>query len=682
MRKSLVLLIISFVLGLVIWNSHITSAASFSDIRSGSQLDDYIQYLSEKNIISGYPDGSFRPENNINRAEALKIILLSYNTEESLKIENLKIENLPFPDLHISQWFTPYIYKAKKLGITSGYPDGFFRPNNTVNRAEFIKMAISTLPDFQNNIAASIELKFKDIDPQQWYFPYLNFGTQKLIIANQKNFSPTTPMTRQDAVEIIYALSKRHEKQNFWQNIDLNNIPSEHFTLLNEDNEDEEEDKNSDQLVANANLVVSQKTVFGSASIFRFEGINLHLAASIFIERCENLRDITPVGDQETGNIIEIICTPEKYLSSLNNPEELYYELRYAESTIPITQGSIKVYQDEEIKLIKITPSQPIYNQEVTFQVTGNKIPSQIEINSDYCLDIELHEDSLTDYSFEFSCIPDLTLQTDLKSYLPIKDRITDSLDKQRQEAMQRIAAGDSFIQFLESPTKKVDTEDLEEMKAWFDTHPINIDFQLTENNQTEEQSTDTHDFSFEIFPVTILFAELYEVPSDNDEEIKIIPLGPQRYKVKLLGPYPYFADVSILQCITEPLRNSSSHTYTCNIDDSDQLDVYVRSIFDDIIEVRSFDITQIYSHQFIHLPDTGPDHFLLELNGVNLPLTDLSIGQKFCDSELISDLKTPTLHEYICQMKTEFTAGDTFLMTIRNKEGKKLYKKITNKDK
>jgi hypothetical protein len=180
------------------------STYAFIDIRSGSQLETYVNDLSAKGIISGYPDGSFRPEQTINRAEALKIIF------ETIGISADADSNSGFPDVSKTEWYAKYVTKAKQNNIVGGYPDGRFRPGQEVNRAEFVKMALSALPNFSElPLRKDPALQqFTDLDAGQWYVPYLGTTVAMELVALTEKFRPTAPMSRQDAVEIIYRVSK------------------------------------------------------------------------------------------------------------------------------------------------------------------------------------------------------------------------------------------------------------------------------------------------------------------------------------------------------------------------------------------------------------------------------------------------------------------------------------------
>ncbi len=177
----------------------VTSNQSFSDIRS-PLLAEAVEFLVEKGIISGYPDGSFQPDRVINRAETLKILLeakqIAVDQDSSSKA---------FPDVDPKLWFAKYVNTAKKLGLIKGYPDGTYQPTQEVNRAEFIKIAMTLQEDYQpNSDYAGLESQYSDLDNQQWYMPFLNFAYNQGFLERSDRFKPTNGMTRGDAAMIIY----------------------------------------------------------------------------------------------------------------------------------------------------------------------------------------------------------------------------------------------------------------------------------------------------------------------------------------------------------------------------------------------------------------------------------------------------------------------------------------------
>lgn len=168
-----------FVLGLVL-TFNITVYANFSDI-GGHWAQEFVDEMVERDIISGYSDGTFKPDNTITVAEFLVVSLkmkdanlgegsgeawysayVDYAKENGVITENeidnydraitreeaakiavkvldrgIKINNVQFTDgEEIGSTFKGYVSKANELGLLTGYPDGSFKPSNSITRAE------------------------------------------------------------------------------------------------------------------------------------------------------------------------------------------------------------------------------------------------------------------------------------------------------------------------------------------------------------------------------------------------------------------------------------------------------------------------------------------------------------------------------------------------------------------
>ncbi|MBU1446408.1 S-layer homology domain-containing protein [Patescibacteria group bacterium] len=113
---------------------------------------------------------------------------------------------LKFSDVEASQWYGGYLYTATTLGIVDGYPDGSFKPLDKVNKAEFLKMLIEAMNiDVDPEIG---ELPFLDVGENQWYAKYAQFAYEKNIIDTDDNrFWPNKQMTREEVAEAMYRVS-------------------------------------------------------------------------------------------------------------------------------------------------------------------------------------------------------------------------------------------------------------------------------------------------------------------------------------------------------------------------------------------------------------------------------------------------------------------------------------------
>src|SRR5690606_783028 len=93
--------------------------AGFSDITEYYQFYDAVNYVEAKGIVSGHPDGSFKPADPIDRAAFTKIIIESQYTSEEIEACNTSA----FPDVALDIWYAPYVCVAQKNQVIAGYDD-------------------------------------------------------------------------------------------------------------------------------------------------------------------------------------------------------------------------------------------------------------------------------------------------------------------------------------------------------------------------------------------------------------------------------------------------------------------------------------------------------------------------------------------------------------------------------
>jgi hypothetical protein len=140
---------------------------SFSDIVDTAWYANAVNTLSALNIIVGYPDGSFRPNNNITRAEFVTLVLRFSGTEADISAP------ASFGDVTADHWAFIFINSAVANGWIQGYEDGTFRPDIHMTRAEAVTITnrlLSRQADRQF-IDANVEhLPFTDVLRTHWAF--------------------------------------------------------------------------------------------------------------------------------------------------------------------------------------------------------------------------------------------------------------------------------------------------------------------------------------------------------------------------------------------------------------------------------------------------------------------------------------------------------------------------------
>lgn len=173
----------------------VAASAFLTDIGNAPE-EEAIRELVTRGVVEGYDDHTFRPNAPINRAEFMKILV------DSRFKDHMPRDLRCFKDLEadMPQWYARPVCAAQELGIVSGYPDGSFQPDRTVNLAEALKMALGSFGIFP------------DIAPDApWYEAYLDTARSRgILITLLKN--PEHLLTRGEMTTLMYALVLEAEK--------------------------------------------------------------------------------------------------------------------------------------------------------------------------------------------------------------------------------------------------------------------------------------------------------------------------------------------------------------------------------------------------------------------------------------------------------------------------------------
>ena len=136
----------------------------YTDVNAGDWFNNAISTLSNAGIVTGYNDGTFRPNQPITRGEMAKIIANFANLNKGTK---------SFTDLS-DHWSKTYVELAAGNGWIAGYPDGSFRPDQKITRAETVTMinrVLERVPAKELRLLSrSIMLTFPDNNPGDWYY--------------------------------------------------------------------------------------------------------------------------------------------------------------------------------------------------------------------------------------------------------------------------------------------------------------------------------------------------------------------------------------------------------------------------------------------------------------------------------------------------------------------------------
>lgn len=112
-------------------------AAGFSDVQ-GHWAETQIKQWAEKGLAGGYPDGTFKPDKEVTRAEFVALTNRAFEIEKTGVVEG-------FSDVKPGQWYYESIAAAKSAGYIGGYSDGTFRPEQTITRQEVASILVRLL---------------------------------------------------------------------------------------------------------------------------------------------------------------------------------------------------------------------------------------------------------------------------------------------------------------------------------------------------------------------------------------------------------------------------------------------------------------------------------------------------------------------------------------------------------
>lgn len=159
---------------------------------NGLILDEHFAYLI------GNDDGLIRPEANITRAEVATIFfrLLTDETRESFWSDTNS-----YTDVAAGSWYNNAVSTLSAMGVLGGYEDGSFRPNASITRAEFAKIAVS----FFELEGLACENPFLDVAPSAWYAESVAAAAEIGLIEGYEGglFRPDAPITRAEACTIV-----------------------------------------------------------------------------------------------------------------------------------------------------------------------------------------------------------------------------------------------------------------------------------------------------------------------------------------------------------------------------------------------------------------------------------------------------------------------------------------------
>lgn len=206
MKKTYLLVILTLCLGLILGQPGL-AAADLKDI-NGHWAQVHIEKWTTDGLIAGYPDGKFKPDDPITRAEFVSLVNRAYKIERSDTLYQ-------FPDVKSSDWFFAQVMSGKEAGYIAGYPDGSFKPNHHISRQE-AAVLITKLLSLSSEQQTSLTSFTDHLSIDKWAQSSINAVLNNGIMSGfpDKTFKAQQNISRAEAV-VTLERSLDYPKEGF-----------------------------------------------------------------------------------------------------------------------------------------------------------------------------------------------------------------------------------------------------------------------------------------------------------------------------------------------------------------------------------------------------------------------------------------------------------------------------------
>lgn len=306
-------------------------AANYSDI-SSHWAEAAIYYWTDKDVLTGYPDNTFLPNNPITRAEAAKILVCA------LDLDCSSSQPQYFSDVSAEHWAYAYINACAGYGLFEGYGDGTFHPNSYITRQETMTV-LYRVTDYQADSPESYVANCPDGNSvASWALTAVGVLMEHNVILGYEDGSicPEKEITRAEFVSLMYRIDANngHWKEDLGGPIFLTGLTWTSDTGV---------------------VSLSPQTINNTEYLFLPSSADItNLALDIQISAPENT-SITKVGDlgEASGDIIDLTS-----ISSQNSDGSYTLKIVASCSTLSKTL-TVQVMCSENISSIFLTSSNP-----------------------------------------------------------------------------------------------------------------------------------------------------------------------------------------------------------------------------------------------------------------------------------------------------------------------------------
>lgn len=173
------------------------SGPVFSDVPEDYRHAYALFYLKKKGVLKGFEDGSFKPDEILDRGGLMKLMTSS----RDLYPHQIRYSHC-FTDVN-GEWFAPHICYGKAQGWVGG--DGAFYPLDGITRAEGLKIMMATFGVDEGTIR---DTRFGDVEKESWYAPYVATAERRGWLRGffEGEFKADEVMTRSEVGELLFRI--------------------------------------------------------------------------------------------------------------------------------------------------------------------------------------------------------------------------------------------------------------------------------------------------------------------------------------------------------------------------------------------------------------------------------------------------------------------------------------------
>lgn len=180
----------------------------FGDVPKDYWAKEAIEYLTTLGILNWSPDGFFKPDYPISRAEMVMLLVRAKDYELPQEVQQV------FKDVPANYWAADYIQTAREKKLTFGYPDQTFKPRQPTSRLEGV-LFTTRFASLKPTLKKVLESPFLDLSPSHWGIKDVLAAADEKIIQNylaQEDFCPNQSITRAELADLLFHTSEVKQK--------------------------------------------------------------------------------------------------------------------------------------------------------------------------------------------------------------------------------------------------------------------------------------------------------------------------------------------------------------------------------------------------------------------------------------------------------------------------------------